>query len=183
MVEETALSVLVLGGTGMLGAAVAELIGRGHTVFSVARHPERLSLSPGRAVNYVGVQASWDDPEELVTIVGSAMGYSNIDHFDAAIIWVHAPYREPIMDSLPGLLAPDATVIHVWGSSARSPEDTKAAYDARPESWRNKHVFLGSTHNGRYRRWLTHQEISAGAIQAWDGDEDITIVGELEKGM
>lgn len=175
--------VLVVGGTGMLRRAGHELIGRGHGVLAVARRPARGAPVGDGPGEYVPVEADWSRPEALGDAIRAELDGRGVASgaILGAIVWVHSPHRQAVLDQLEGLLEPGATVLQVWGSAATDPREVMAKDDGcavRP--WRARHLYLGYQRDERGARWLTDEEISGAAVRAWDGDGGPSLAGQVD---
>ncbi len=152
---------LVVGGTGMLTLATRWLLVRSETTVVVARR----ASSFGRGSGLISIDADWTSPS-FSSVVGAALEHS--PPLDAALVWLHDPALH-----LPGLLPwlSGARVVLVLGSMDGHPEVPAGASQIAT-------LRLGSIPTARGRRWLTHEEISAGAIASLE-DGHSRIVGEL----
>ncbi|MGO1949078.1 MAG: hypothetical protein ACTH1D_05555 [Mycobacteriaceae bacterium] len=170
--------VLVIGGTGMLRSAVRGLVGRGDPVIAVARRPQR--GAPDGDGTFIPVEGDWSRPDELVDGIRGALDAHGIRSSDiaGAIVWVHSPYRQPVLDKLEGLLPLDAIVLQLWGSGFQDPREVAGESVERP--WIMRHLFLGYQRDSGVSRWLTDDEISEATVQAWDGANDRVIAGHLD---
>ncbi|MDT0268515.1 hypothetical protein RM844_19705 [Streptomyces sp. DSM 44915] len=171
--------VLVVGGTGMLRFAVHELLDAGATVLVAGRHPERAAPgNPSAIGRLVPVQADWSEPVQLAAAVARAAGQQSVG---TAVLWVHRPYGAGVHRALDGVLAPDATVVHLWGSAGADPT---ASRPAPPEYRPPRHyrsVVLGYVDRpDGGTRWLTDREISYGALRALADPAPRQTVGRTE---
>jgi hypothetical protein len=152
---------LVMGGTGMLAAATQWLLARSEKMLLVARHASLFPFSPG----LVPITADWKRASFESTVHAALDGSPPVD---VALLWLHEP--DPVLGWLLPML-PGARVVLVLGS-----------IDGRPgvpgEAGRVAIVRLGSVGTRNGRRWLTHEEISSGAIASLK-DGTNRIVGEL----
>lgn len=167
-------TVLVVGGTGMLGPAVRELLDSARTVVLVARRASNFHHKDD-AGRLVTVDADWEDAEQFGETLRRAVHGLNVE---AALLWVHLPHRDPVVRVLDDLLPPGAVVVRLWGTGSGQPrEDAHVA--ARLEGRTMREVYLGSVASPQGWRWLTHSEISAGALEALAGADTHHIVGKL----
>lgn len=180
--------VLVIGGTGMLRPAVDELLDRGSTVLGVARRPGRgvggddRGSAAGARGDYFGVAGQWSEPAAFVDELESILGGDTA--IEAAIAWVHTPYRQTVLEQLGRVLTTDATVLQIWGSASQDPREVMAEDPAAAvptgRSWSMRHVYLGYQPGPGTARWLTEAEISSGVLDAWDSGREHTVVGRLD---
>jgi hypothetical protein len=163
---------LVLGGTGMLAGCVEALTDEGWHVVSPSRHKPS---APGDAT---WVQANWSEPDTLAERTHIALGGSA----DLLVAWVHSSFRVPVLRAVSPLLAEDAPVVEVHGSSSANP------IRGCPEPVLSQHptqqVVLGFLRNAGRTRWLTHNETADGVLaavrRALDGRQhEVHQVGEF----
>jgi molybdopterin-guanine dinucleotide biosynthesis protein A len=149
---------LVVGGTGMLAPATRALAERGHVVTSIARRAA--DLGPG--VN--SVELDYRDVEAVVSCLARAT--QSRGPIELAVCWIHtdAPEAPRIVAEA---LAPGARLVQVFGTRVwpLTGVPLHVAY---------RQVLLGSSDD----RWLTHEETSAGVLEAVDADRPLTVVGE-----
>ncbi|MFD7654620.1 hypothetical protein ACFV4N_11650 [Actinosynnema sp. NPDC059797] len=169
MSERTA---LVLGGTGMLKGCADELLEQGWQVVLPSRRADtglgraaRASLGsrghvPQRAGRARPVVADWARPEELADRVRAVLERPA----DLLVAWVHESYRDPVLRAVAPLLAPRAPVVEVHDSGAIQP--VLGVPDPVLEGHPAQQVVLGIVRQGDAHRWLTHEETSAGVLEA-----------------
>jgi len=152
---------LVVGGTGMLVGLTRALADRGHAVTSIARRPA--SLGPG----VDSLLLDYRDSENLAAALREAAAERG--PIGLAVCWLHtdAPEAPAIVA---GVLAPGARLVQVFGTQ-RWPLGEVPLHIAYRE------VLLGSIGG----RWLSHEEISAGVLNAVDADLPVWIAGEREE--
>ncbi|MQA07433.1 MAG: hypothetical protein GEU98_02575 [Pseudonocardiaceae bacterium] len=106
------------------------------------------------------VEASWADPDGLAASAGNALN----GEADLLVAWIHAEYRERVLDAVAPLLAFDARVVEVHGSG------TGDSLDTVPEpyltDYPTQRVVLGFVWQGMTTRWLTHTEVADGVLSA-----------------
>lgn len=153
---------LVIGGTGMLAAATRWLSNHHAPTLLVARRARHFASATG---GVVPIDLDWTHAD-FAQRIGEALG--RLPPLGKALIWLHDPARH--LPSLLPLLPVRNTVI-VLGSMDGRPTIPSAASNAIT-------VRLGSVATPRGRRWLSHTEISAGAIAALQ-DGRSRIIGEL----
>lgn len=155
---------LVVGGTGMLSGAVAELVRDGWHVVVPSRRYAPIPVDQPRAVTDDGqalwVEADWAVPESFAERADKALG----GKAELLVAWVHDAYREDVLAAITPLLADDAVVVEVRGAAAAQP------HGGEPEPSLPGHetqlVVLGFVRDGESTRWLTHREISEGVLDA-----------------
>ena len=151
---------LVVGATGMLAGLTRELAARGHPVTSIARRPGGL----GTAVT--SVPLDYRDSEALSAALARAVEARG--PLELAVCWIHtdAPAAPQLVAAW---LAPGARLVQVFGTRVWPLEDV-------PLHVAYRKALLGSTEG----RWLTHDEISAGVLEAVDADQPTRVVGERD---
>ena len=149
---------LVVGGTGMLMGVVHFLARRGHSVTGVARHS--IPLGAGATL----VQLDYRDAEHLGAELARAVAERG--PIELAVCWIHtdAPDAPRIVAEA---LAPGARLVQVFGTRVWPLADV-------PLHVAYRQVLLGSVGG----RWLTHEEISAGVLEAVAADRPLHVVGE-----
>lgn len=178
--------VLVVGGTGMLRAATLELCQRGHALTVVGRDAQRLAEMSARIERSIAatgqlipVIEDWNDEEAFISAISAAAKRDG--PFNAAIIWMHGE-RASLVESLARMVRPEGKLLHVLGSAAADPRGDEFARRLESIRWpcRYMQVILGfMIENGR-TRWLAHDEISTGVLDAFDAEAPRSIVGALE---
>lgn len=156
---------LVIGGTGMLAAA---------TRWLAERHPPTLLVSwhaggfdPGNEA-LVPLELDWSRAGFVEAIAERLRTFPSLHR---ALLWIHGPDR--LIPDLAPLLPRPGTVL-VLGSASGGPGAVEV-----PDGIVT--VRLGSVATATGRRWLTHEEISAGAVAAL-ADGRPRVVGELVPG-
>ncbi|KAK9235367.1 hypothetical protein V1525DRAFT_410238 [Lipomyces kononenkoae] len=152
---------LVIGGTGMLASATCWLAARSERTIVVARHASNFASGNQRSL---AVDADWADPSFPV-LVGQAIEQTG--PIEKALLWLHDPVAI-IPRILP--LIENAQTVLVLGSRQRQPEILAGKAHITI-------VRLGSIQTDSGRRWLTHDEISNGAIAALQ-DKQSRIIGD-----
>jgi len=153
---------LVIGGTGMLAEATHWISRRYAPTLLIARQATRFAQGEQR---FVPLDLDWGKPD-FIERISRAM--ETLPSIGKALIWLHEP--ELFLDRLLALVPPKQIVL-VLGSRSGRP-DLRTGVDGPAI------VRLGSKPTPHGRRWLTHEEISAGAIRALQ-DGRSTVVGEL----
>ena len=149
---------LVVGATGMLAELTRGLAGRGHRVTSIARRPSAL----GDGVTPVA--QDYRDAEGLSAALSRAA--EERGPIELAVCWIHAdaPAAPHIVADA---IAPGARLLQVFGTRVWP-------LDVVPVHLAYRQVLLGSIEG----RWLTHDEISSGVLEAVDADRPLSVVGE-----
>ena len=151
---------LVLGGTGMLAGAAATLLDDGWQVVLPSRRRPSLPVTNGNGRGARWVRADWTDPTELTRAAADALG----GPADLLVAWVHREVRTGVLRAVSSLLAPAAPVVEVHGSSSANP--LGGCPDPVLAGHQTQQVVLGYVRHAGRTRWLTHEEISAGVLDA-----------------
>ncbi|MEM7245868.1 MAG: short-chain dehydrogenase [Acidobacteriota bacterium] len=179
--EPTHRHALVVGGTGMLTGATIALGERATTVTAMARNVTRLKrlhaqVEAGGA-SYRPQAVDYRDAEAL----SHALSEVEAEHgpVDLVLGWFHdeeSPRR--LASSLTG----PVDVFHVLGSGAAGPgRDPRTDHDAIRELPGVSYfpIVLGFQVQGGRSRWLTHDEIVAGCLEALDARTPLHVVGTV----
>jgi hypothetical protein len=161
---------LVLGGTGMLAEASAYIASISSIISLGARNPEPLA---GR-LGAVPLILDWTDQETALCVL------QNDSKYDLIVSWVHDEALEMI-EPMEKLLVKGGRSIRVHGCESADPI-TRKKRDAGTRTDINRQtVVLGWINETGARRWLSHDEISAGVIRAVQNSGLATsIVGVVE---
>ncbi len=97
---------------------------------------------------------------------------------DLAVAWIHstAPVALQIIHDAIALSSPKWSLFHVKGS-------TRSISKEKPlesENMAYHQILLGFVLEGYSSRWLTHQEIASGVIEAIQAKQDEFVIGTLE---
>lgn len=152
---------LIVGGTGMLATASRWLIARSEATALVARHASDFAADQEAVFPF---DTDWDAPDFITQLRGVL---DKLTGAQRALLWLHEPAT-----LLPKLLPliPAARIVLVLGG--------RHEIGSIPEQGRDIAIVrLGSKPTPTGRRWLTHEEISEGAIAAL-GDGRSRVVGE-----
>lgn len=149
---------LVLGGTGMLSGVATALLDDGwHVVLPSRRRPATPTTS-GHAASWV--KADWTDPSVLAATASEALG----GPADLLVAWVHRGVRVSVLRSVSPLLADGAPVVEVHGSASANP--LGGCPDPVLPGHPTQQVVLGYVRHAGRTRWLTHEEVSSGVLDA-----------------
>jgi hypothetical protein len=146
---------LVLGGTGMLSGVAVSLLDDGWHVVLPSR---RRHASVGDAAAWV--RADWTEPIVLAAAAAEALG----GPADLLVAWVHREVRVSVIRAVAGLLADGAPVVEVHGSASANP--LGGCPDPVLPDHPTQQVVLGYVRHAGRTRWLTHDETSAGVLDA-----------------
>ncbi|MFZ3007563.1 MAG: hypothetical protein WA047_15455, partial [Phenylobacterium sp.] len=161
---------LVVGGTGMLSGLCEALAGDGG----------RLSLLSRQAAGPDGFACDYYDPAAFRGALDAAVARAG--PINLAVAWFHTLKIEA-----PRLLAErvDGRLFQVLGSAAADPSHPWRLETAREvardlASCELRQVVLGFKVEAAGSRWLTHDEISAGVLDAVRSDRALTIIGQTK---
>lgn len=159
----------------MLADATRRIARNSETVTLVARDTDSMnSLVAQTPANFVGVD--YTDVDAFIARLRDARKGSG--DFDLVVAWIHsvgAPALEALKD-LFDIQSTESRFIHVIGSSG---SDTPVPPLAEVPRVTYQRVLLGHVVRNGQRRWLTHDEISAGVWRAVVSGDPRTVVGRL----
>lgn len=174
---------LVVGGTGMLRDAALALALRGGVVSVIAQSPDRLdalardaALMGGR-INPLSVD--YGNDEQLALALFAAR--QDFGPIQLGVCWIHddAPRALPIIAEALRGQSPPARLFNLVGSAAADPSLEKLpntiAKDFPDIAWRR--LVLGFVMRGKSSKWLGHDQICKGTLDAIDHDWEESIVG------
>ena len=171
---------LVVGGTGMLTAATRHVATQSETLTLVARRPKRLDALDVDAVERVAA-----DYHATSTLI-EHLEHSAKRHgaFDFGLTWIHSSADQTLL-RVADMLAEQANqtrLIDVQSSGVARPgrESERHRYLADCDGLCYQRVVLGFVLEDGASRWLTHDEISAGVLDAIESGEDDHTVGVVE---
>jgi len=173
---------LVIGGTGMLADVSLWLVRKGYHVSVIARRYARMKHLIDRAGQMASVTpllVDYREQEALCSLISQTITRNGT--FDLIIAWVHTDGRLALPTVIeknsghPGLWR----LFHVLGSRA-DPAEAKSKLRL-PATCLYRQVQLGFIMGEHDSRWLTHQEISGGVIDAIRRDAPFHLVGTLDR--
>lgn len=151
---------LVLGGTGMLAGVATALLDDGWYVVLPSRRRPGMPATNGDGRGAHWVKADWTMPDALADAARDALR----GPADLLVAWVHREVRASVLRAVLPLLAPDAPVVEVHGSASANP--VGGCPDPILADHPTQQVVLGYVRHAGRTRWLTHQEISTGVLDA-----------------
>lgn len=175
--------VLIFGGTGMLAQATGWVAERSDFTVAFGRNRQRLDRLEKRSAKYgLRIQElDYTDTEALKNAVATA--YTKYGEIDMVVAWIHGTAPNAISTIKQQIAMLQKThrwlLIIIKGSSSNL-SSIIATEATIPENCTVKEVQLGFIFNGTTSRWLTHEEISLGVIQAIKGNKSKVVVGTLE---
>ncbi|WP_404353221.1 short-chain dehydrogenase [Exiguobacterium aurantiacum] len=168
---------LVIGGSGMLAGTVLWLAEVGYHVSIIGRDAENMSRlteqSPGRLS---AVLVDYRDDLRLKEALRRSMAIHG--DFDLVVAWIHSDAADALPCVL-SVLRGGTDVFHVLGSRSNS-SDVRNGLTI-PEDVRYHQVQLGYQVEKGERRWLTHEEIAGGVVEAVQEKKPLYSVGFTSK--
>lgn len=167
--------VLVFGGTCMLSEAVSWLGGQCKDLVVYARN-EKKAQSIRQPFTFY--ELDYTKTEDVKKAIMEALAENG--EVDLVLAWVHgtAPHAvQTIIDEVNRLQAKSWRLVHVKGSSS-----SKEAIEKKEKangSCIYQEVFLGFIVEESHSRWLTHEEISSGTIEAIENKSSRHLIGTL----
>jgi hypothetical protein len=144
----------------MLSGVAAALLDDGWQVVLPSRRRPTLSDKNGNDHGVQWVKADWAVPDALTEAAREALG----GPADLLVAWVHREVRTGVLRAVAPLLASGAPVVEVHGSASANP--VGGCPDPVLPDHPTQQVVLGYVRHAGRTRWLTHQEISAGVLDA-----------------
>lgn len=170
---------LVVGGTGMLRGATLSLAGQYETVSVVAR---RAAAMAAPRIHPIAV----DYRDSAALSAGLRDAIARFGPVSLCIAWIHssvAPDAPRIVTGTVGTDPAPCRYFHVRGSAAAGPGRRGPGPRAAIEASGNilyREVVLGWVVEAGGSRWLTHDEICRGVLQAVAADPPRFIIGTVE---
>lgn len=168
---------LVIGGTGMLAQVSVWLSQNGYRVSVIGRNPEKMrrliEKNPG---GIIPVSVDYRDTEKLAEQLSHIQQKNG--PIQLVLAWIHSDGPDVIpclIDSLPR--DSEWKLFHVNGNSSNL-EKIKSLVSV-PAHVRYHQIQLGFHLENGTSRWLTHDEISAGVIEAMRYEKAQYVVGTL----
>lgn len=167
---------LVIGGTGMLAKATLWLSRNGYHVAVIGRSEQKiqplLDQNPGQLTPvFVDYTNTKEFAAELVHL------QHQYGPFQLIVAWIHASGDE-VIPCLTGLI-PASTpckLVHIIGSSSNLNHVSNLDI---PSQISYHQVQLGFKTEKGMSRWLTHEEISTGVINALRGNKSYQVIGTI----
>ncbi|WP_203364672.1 short-chain dehydrogenase [Bacillus sp. REN10] len=174
--------VLIVGGTGMLSEVSLWLAKNNDHVSVVARDQRKMERMVNKSVeksNIIPVLVDYSHDDELRrAILLLTEKYGSID---LVIAWIHS-YAENALGSIIDIVSNNSDqweLYHILGSSSDINEIKKSI--TVPKNCRYHQIQLGFIIKNNMSRWLTHDEISSGVIDAIKNNEaSPVVIGEIE---
>ena len=175
--------VLTIGTTGMLAQATQALAEQSRVLTCVARTEASLERLQNRMsqVNceFRPVAVDYHDENLFTKEVEQAWRHAP---FDLVLAWMHSSARasfEKMSDFL-ARRAVEIKLFHVVGSAATNPAQTARDQVLETDNLSYHQVILGFQIETSGSRWLTHDEISRGTLQAIREGHAQHVIGTVE---
>ncbi|ADU31093.1 short-chain dehydrogenase [Evansella cellulosilytica] len=172
---------LVIGGTGMLSEATLWLCRQGYHVHVIARNKKKMKNLIYKVHDTAIISplyVDYRDNENLRKVLKQLMQEGG--HIDLVVSWIHADGKNAfnIVNEEVSALNQRWSLYHVLGSSSDLKKIEMMV--SLPEYCSYYQVQLGFVIENDRSRWLTHEEISKGVIDAIKGREKCSVIGSLE---
>lgn len=172
---------LVVGGTGMLEKVNHWLIEQEYDVYVIGRSRaklDRLKQETGHPAKFHGISVDYEDSDQFASELKRLFKKNGIPKI--VVSWIHssAPQALPLVNEFIKNQDINSTwyLFHIQGSARFLEKENTPV----PENCLYRRVYLGFILEKNRSRWLSHDEISNGIIQAIKNDQQETVVGTLE---
>ena len=151
------------------------------TIAVLSRHAETFSFGDAALDSRTILhRVDWQDQPAFL----AALDALAADHgpFNQALVWMHGR-DDPLRAHIAHRMAQDGLLVEVLGSAASRPGafgDIRVRQMQDIAHIRYRQVLLGFRHDDGVSRWLTHEEICAGTLEAFASDEVVTVAGQVE---
>lgn len=178
--------VLVVGGSGMLNGVVEYFIERGKIVTVVGRNLTKMQALTQKFKGLPGtinpVAVDYTDTDDFIRAISHAI--TQYGPIATSVNWIHstAPDAPAALLALQNTTSPDSTFLRLLGSAYGNPEKKSNNRELMKKAYPNIHyceAILGFVLEGQSSRWLTHQEICQGVIEAIESQLDRKIIGTV----
>lgn len=175
---------LVVGGTGMLKGVSLALAQQGHQVTVLARTLSNLDELVKESNGVIEpLKVNYCDTDALNRVLKQSVQQRG--RFDLAVVWIHstAPQAPFEVAEWVGDDEKMGHYFHVLGSSAADPSNTnqeRLKWQSLASTFIYHEVILGFKVESNRSRWLTHEEISNGVLEAIEAKQERFIVGQVE---
>ena len=176
------MTTLLIGTTGMLSAAARHMAQTAPGAIAVmSRRADTFSFDdPALDSRTTAHPVNWQDQAAFLATLDAVA--SEHGPFTRALVWMHGR-DDPLRAHIAHHMAEDGVLMEVLGSAASRPGafgDIRVRQMQAQPHIRYRQVLLGFAHDDGRSRWLTHDEICAGAIAALSSDETVTVAGQVE---
>ncbi|TCI22969.1 short-chain dehydrogenase [Exiguobacterium sp. SL-9] len=168
---------LVIGGSGMLAGMVLWLAEGGYHVSIIGRDAEKMKrLTEQSPDRLSAILVDYRDDLRLKEALRRSIAIHG--DFDLVVAWIHSDAANALPCVLSALRG-GTDVFHVLGSRA-NPSGVRNGLRI-PEDVRYHQVQLGYQVVKGQRRWLTHEEIAGGVVEAIHEKKPLCLVGFATK--
>ncbi|GAA0368660.1 short-chain dehydrogenase [Bacillus horti] len=181
---------LVVGGTGMLTDVCLWLVDEGYHLSVIGRDSskhERLKAESKQPERVSGLKVDYLDDKKLRAQVKESIQRNG--PIELLIMWVHSKAKNApaiILGEIEQHSSNQWKCFHLKGSNSYIEEVKKDSLEEIKktvpylENCLYRQVWLGYIEEEEKSRWLTHEEISTGTIDAIKEEKHITLIGQLE---
>ncbi|WP_215141229.1 short-chain dehydrogenase [Exiguobacterium qingdaonense] len=166
---------LVVGGSGMLAEVVTYLCRKCQHVTVICRDFDKMKILIERHPKTCNALIVDYRDEEALSI-GLKKAVRQNGPFNQVIAWVHRDAGKAMQVILDYSVRAD--VVHILGSQANPEYEKEILSITRQQSYRQ--VQLGAIFEKNTRRWLTHEEIVRGVIDAIEHPVDYRVIGQVD---
>ena len=167
---------LVIGGTGMLAKATLWLSRNGYRVSAIGRSRQKMQQLLDQ--NPSQIMPIFIDYTNTKAFVADLIKIQQQNPIQLIVAWIHASGSDVIpclTELLPASIP--CKLVHVIGSSSR-PTHFQENHDI-PRHISYHQVQLGFEIEKGVSRWLTHDEISTGVINAVQDNKSYHVIGTI----
>ncbi|GIO23740.1 short-chain dehydrogenase [Oceanobacillus sp. J11TS1] len=173
---------LVVGGTGMLSGVSLWLAGEATKVSVIARSQgkmKELLVKAHQDACIIPLLVDYKDSTALKEKIRACISQNG--PIDLVVAWIHSDGKNAldIISNEVAQTSPFWKLYHVLGSSANIAQIKEVAVKKHPNC-QYRQIQLGFIWEKSYSRWLTHQEISKGIIDAIIRNQEVKVIGTLE---
>ncbi len=171
---------LVIGGSGMLRECCTQLAHKS-LVTVIGRNTNKLNLLEAVSTNIKGLSANYTHFSSFTNTLSPL--FQNKTPITTVVAWIHGEV-EAIPLSLAKWLAEKDQNIRLFlilGSASAQPDSTEKTIRENLNGLLGieyREIILGYKREQDHSRWLTHAEISSGAVDAIENDKKHTIIGQ-----
>tara|TARA_R110002111_G_scaffold109318_1_gene168160 strand:+ start:262 stop:810 length:549 start_codon:yes stop_codon:yes gene_type:complete len=170
-------SAVVIGATGMMSGVAEYLVQRAHCLSFTARTSQSLNslsqrLSPFGSAS--GIKVDWNKRAEFLS--GLSKLCENGECPDIVVAWLHDDTLGPEIASVLAR-GQKMAFFQVRGSSAARPMTENSLEIPCIKGLSYHEVILGFQIEANRSRWLSHDEITAGVVEAIEHSVEASVVG------
>lgn len=158
-------SALTVGTTGMLWDATREVADHAEHTLIVSRHAED-AVQKDALPRSAAISVDYSDTAAFMSAVSD---HADLASIDLAVLWIRDNGLGTLFTLLERFANQSIRIVHIAGSAAGDPERQARRIAGKVSFGADCHycpVILGAMPTPDGRRWLTHEEICAGTIEA-----------------